>query len=102
MCSLVATHCRRGSCEMAESSREEGILGSPEKKKRKKNSFSNCFPLSCHDMNVRPGTCVPGTVAVAARSSRILGTNRVLFPYFLLGWCPQPPRGGILWFRIHE
>lgn len=74
----------------------------PQKKKRKKSSFSNCFPLSCHDMNVRPGTCVPGTVAVAARSSRILGTNCVLFPYFLLGWCPQPPRGGILWFRISK
>lgn len=45
MCSLVATHCRRGSCEMAESSREEGILGSPEKKKKKKTVSPIVFPF---------------------------------------------------------
>lgn len=45
MCSLVATHCRRGSCEMAESSREEGILGSPEKKKKKKQFLQLFSPF---------------------------------------------------------
>lgn len=55
------------------------------KKKKKKGSFSNCFPLSCHDMNLRPGTCVPGIVAVAARSSRILRTNFLSVGHEIMG-----------------